>query len=102
MLIVYIITFKNIIFSDLFKTLKYYFWILRIKGSTELMFQMHFFAHFLGIVRLTLPTYTRGKDRLLFERESDWLGQLKINFVLPPFGNIRCFSFTKWIYLDIF
>jgi hypothetical protein len=22
--------------------------------------------------------------------------------VLPPFRNIRCFSFVKWVYLDIF
>jgi hypothetical protein len=25
-----------------------------------------------------------------------------ITYLLPLFGNIRCFNFVKWVYLDIF
>jgi hypothetical protein len=27
---------------------------------------------------------------------------MEMEMVLPPFRNIRCFSFMKWMYLDIF
>jgi hypothetical protein len=45
-------------------------------------------------------------DRFVLEVNSDSVLKQKeyliICHVLFPFGNIRCFSFIKWMYLDIF
>jgi hypothetical protein len=40
-----------------------------------------------------------------YTRENSLIDQNAYGYtklILPPFGNIRCFSFVKWVYLDIF
>jgi hypothetical protein len=53
-----------------------------------------------GVRPATLPSTVTRKQTLTATTPVH--GYMTVLIVLPPFRNIRCFSFVKWVYLDIF